>query len=87
MTNKFKILLQTDKNPDRYTHCWVCSKKITSGNHYIIYGSGKYHLSCFNTYGKKLSKKWESFKKNMDNNIIQLEPYNKEMICESLGEK
>ena len=81
MAKSFKIELKQDKYIER---CWECDKEIKLNTHFAIYGYGNYHLSCFHAYGAKLFRRWNLFKKNIQEHLNRLEPYQKEMICESL---
>ena len=79
--------IKNNKGKDKlgqWRTCWKCNKKVKANALYVDYGNGAYHLSCFYTYGRKLVKRWELYKKRMEEHLNILDPYKKEMIVESL---
>ena len=86
MTKKFKIEHHIAKNTYDQK-CWECDKKILNGSLCVKYSYANYHLSCFKRYGNKLLKRWKLFEMNMQEHLNKLEPYQKEMICETLEQE
>ena len=74
------------KDKDKYgvKRCDECGKHFVLGQTIVNNGSWKYHLTCFKKYYTKALELLELDVVETKQILKQLEPYSKEMICESL---
>ena len=78
-------ILTLDKNKHKYKiGCGNCGKVIESDSLYVSKGSWAYHLNCFKKFYEANIKIKKGEIASMQEDISRLEPYTKEMICESL---
>ena len=77
LTKKERQLFDNDK-------CMKCGQKFILNRFMVHSGLFYFHLTCFKKYSEDKIKGHEIEIEIQRDNIKQLEPYKKEMICESL---
>jgi hypothetical protein len=89
MVDKIKLAIRNDVRTF-LPSCSKCLKEIKNKGIYISYGNYIYHIDCFRTHAKTMIENYAKYKKEAQEHLNKLEPYSKEMICETLegiGEK
>jgi len=79
-----KIKLYINNNPNDIWKCSKCLTSIKNKGLYISYGNYIYHIKCFKEHAKIMITNYAKYKKEAQEHLNKLEPYSKEMICESL---
>jgi len=76
---------------DKATHvmldnerCIKCHTKFTLNNFMVYNEIGCFHLTCFKKHSEKQIEKYEKNIIEIKSDIEELNPYKKEMICETL---
>lgn len=80
----YKIIKLDGKNPIINYNCCLCKHNMALNIHGVLIGSQICHLLCYRNNLKRQSKNYKLIHERLEKEIAELEPYSKEMICESL---